>query len=146
MEWDGVEAAYVVNALIGRAGGHRMLRQLGARWALISHVENASASGSGAFRHACIEVASGISDVALAVGVDKPPKSGIFRSPTGIPNLAEDAIAPFTHFALLTDEYSRKHRIAPEDIALVAVKNHANGATNPNAQRQKERKIGRAHV
>ncbi|SNS78764.1 thiolase family protein [Sphingopyxis indica] len=141
IDWEAVESSYVANALLGMAVGRPMLRHLGALGSPIIHIENASASGSAAFRHACIEVASGISDVALAVGVDKPPKSGIFRSPTGIPNLAEDAIAPFTHFALLTDEYSRKHRIAPEDIALVAVKNHANGAKNPNAQRQKERTL-----
>jgi acetyl-CoA acetyltransferase len=105
------------------------------------HIENASASGSTAFRHACIEVASGISDVALAVGVDKPPKGGIPRATTGLPTLADDSIVPFTHFALLTDEYSQRFRIKPEDIALVAVKNHANGATNPNAQRQKVRTL-----
>ena len=141
IDWEAVESSYVAHALLGMAVGRPMLRHLGALGAPIVHIENASASGSAAFRHACIEVASGISDIALAVGVDKPPKAGVFRAPTGIPNLAEDAIAPFTHFALLTDEYAKKHGIAPEDIALVAVKNHANGAKNPNAQRQKARTL-----
>ena len=141
IEWDAVESSYVAHALLGMAVGRPLLRHLGALGAPLVHVENASASGSAAFRHACIEVASGISDVALAVGVDKPPRSGIFRSPTAIPSLADDAIVPFTHFALLSDEYSRRYNIAPEDIALVAVKNHANGAKNPNAQRQKVRTL-----
>ncbi|MGK4511457.1 hypothetical protein ACSLVP_27455, partial [Klebsiella pneumoniae] len=83
-----------------------------------------------AFRHACIEVASGISDVALAVGVDK--RNPVRRAETGIGNLAEDAIVPFTHFALLTNEYSVRHNASAEDIARVAVKNHRNGAKNPN--------------
>ena len=52
-----------------------------------------------------------------------------------------DAIVPFTHFALLTDEYAHKYGVDPKDIALVAVKNHANGAKNPNAQRQKVRTL-----
>jgi acetyl-CoA acetyltransferase len=139
--WESVESSYVANALLGMAVGRPMLRHLGALGKPLVHIENASASGSTAVRHACIEVAAGISDVALAVGVDKPPTSRIFRASTGIPNLAEDAIVPFTHFALLTDEYASAHGVAPEDIALVAVKNHANGAKNPNAQRRKVRSL-----
>ncbi|MEY4502162.1 MAG: hypothetical protein RIS52_2052 [Pseudomonadota bacterium] len=139
--WEEIESSYVANALLGMAVGRPMLRHLGALGKPVVHIENASASGSAAFRHACIEVASGISDVALAVGVDKPPRSGVFRSPTGIPSLADDAIVPFTHFALLTDEYCHAYGVSPEDLALVAVKNHANGARNPNAQRQKERTL-----
>ncbi len=141
ISWEVVESTYVAHALLGLAVGRPMLRHLGALGKPLVHIENASASGSTAFRHACIEVASGISDVALAVGVDKPPKGGIPRATTGLPTLADDSIVPFTHFALLTDEYSQRFRIKPEDIALVAVKNHANGATNPNAQRQKVRTL-----
>jgi acetyl-CoA acetyltransferase len=139
--WEAVESSYVANCRLGMAIGRPMLRHLGALGKPLVHIENASASGSTAFRHACIEVAAGISDVALAVGVDKPPTERIPRASPGLPNLADDAIVPFTHFALLTDEYAHKHGVDPEDIALVAVKNHANGAKNPNAQRQKVRTL-----
>lgn len=138
--WEAVESTYVGHALLGMAVGRPMLRHLGAFGKPLVHVENASASGSTAFRHACIEVAAGVSDVALALGIDKPPPR-IYRADTGLPDLAEDAIVPFTHFALLMDEYSQRHGVTPEDIALVAVKNHANGARNPNAQRQKVRTL-----
>ena len=139
--WEAVESSYVAHALLGMAVGRPMLRHLGALGKPLVHIENASASGSTAFRQACIEVAAGISDVALAVGVDKPSMNRIARSPTGIPSLAGDAILPFTHFALLTDEYAHRYNVDPQDIALVAVKNHANGAKNPNAQRQKVRTL-----
>ena len=139
--WEAVESSYVATALLGLAVGRPMLRHLGALGKPLVHIENASASGSAAFRHACIEVASGISDVALAVGVDKPPTGPIARATTGLPDLAEDAIVPFTHFALITDEYAYRHGLDPRDVALVAVKNHANGARNPNAQRQKVRTL-----
>lgn len=139
--WEAVDSSYVAQALLGMAVGRPMLRHLGALGKPLVHIENASASGSTAFRHACIEVAAGISDVALAVGVDKPSMNRLFRSPTGIPSLAGDAVVPFTHFALLTDEYAHRHNVNPQDIALVAVKNHANGAKNPNAQRQKVRTL-----
>lgn len=138
--WSEVQSSYVAHARLGMAVGRPMLRHLGAYGQPLVHVENASASGSAAFRHACIEVASGISDVVLAVGVDKPSAART-RASTGIPSLADDAIVPFTQFALLTNQYAAKHGVKPQDIALVAVKNHSNGALNPNAQRQKVRTL-----
>jgi acetyl-CoA acetyltransferase len=140
-EWADIESTYVGTALLGMAIGRPMLRHLGALGQPLVHVENASASGSTAFRHACIEVAAGISDVALALGIDKPPSGPIPRATTAIPALAADAVVPFTHFALLADEYAAHHGIDPRDLALVAVKNHGNGAKNPNAQRQKARTL-----
>lgn len=139
IEWPAVESSYVATALLGMAAGRPMLRHLGATGAPLLHIENASASGSTAFRQACIEVASGISDVALAAGVDK--RNMVRRSDTGIDHLADDAIVPFTHFALLTNEYAGRHHVSVDDIALVAVKNHRNGARNPNAQRQQDRTL-----
>jgi len=141
LEWPLVESSYIGTALLGMAAGRAMLKHLGASGRPLVHIENASASGSAAFRLACIEVAAGISDVALAIGCDKryPVVRGFTR--TGIGNLADDAIVPFTHFALLTNEYATRYGVRPEDIALVALKNHANGAKNPNAQRQKARTL-----
>src|SRR5687768_6062839 len=72
LEWNAVESSYIGTALLGMASGRAMLRHLGASGKPLVHVENASASGSAAVRLACIEVASGLSDVVLALGVDKP--------------------------------------------------------------------------
>jgi len=141
IEWPAVESAYVGRALLPMACGRPILRHMGATGIPIVHVENASASGSTAFRHACIEVASGVSDVALALGVDKPMPIARSEGLTGIGNLADDAIAPFTHFALLADQYAGQYGARLEDIALVAVKNHRNGSKNPFAQHQKERTL-----
>lgn len=142
--WEGVQSAYVARALLPMAAGRPMLRHLGATGIPITHVENASASGSAAFRQACLEVATGLTEMSLALGVDKPRSHGRperAEAITGIPDLADDAIVPFTHFALLADAYAHRNRIAVEDIALVAVKNHRNAARNPFAQRQKERSL-----
>lgn len=141
LEWPVVESAYVAKALLPMAPGRAMLRHLGDSGLPIVHVENASASGSAAFRHACIEVAAGIADVSLVVGVDKPMPVGRAEALARIGSLADDAIAPFTHFALLADAYAQRTGAAFEDIALVAVKNHANGARNPFAQHQKPRTL-----
>jgi acetyl-CoA acetyltransferase len=141
LAWTAVESAYFAKALLPMAPGRAMLRHLGATGIPIVHVENASASGSAAFRHACIEVAAGISDIVLVVGVDKPVPIARAESLARIGNLADDAIAPFTHFALLADAYAARTGASVEDIALVAVKNHRNGAKNPFAQHQKERSL-----
>ncbi len=145
IEWPQVESAYVAKALLPMAPGRPMLRHLGSHGLPITHVENASASGSTAFRHACIEVAAGISDVSLAVGVDKPAKVVRAETLAGIPNLANDAIVPFTHFALLADEYAHRHNIdanlMAESLARVALKNHNNAALNSYAQRQQQRSL-----
>ncbi len=141
IEWPAVESAYFAKALLPMAPGRPMLRHLGATGIPVMHVENASASGSAAFRQACMEVASGMCDVALAVGVDKPAPVARGEAAMGIPQLAEDAIVPFTHFALLADQYAQRHGVKQEDFAHVAVKNHGNGARNPNAHRQQARTL-----
>lgn len=137
----GVETAYVARALLGMACGRPILRHLGATGLPITHVENASASGSTAFRSACIEVGSGLADTALVLGVDKRMPVARAESQTGIEQLASDTIVPFTHFALLADKYVHRSGADMRDIARVAVKNHNNGALNPNAQRQKARTL-----
>src|SRR5580704_4948752 len=141
LPWDAVESAYFAKALLPMAPGRAMLRHLGATGLPIVHVENASASGSAAFRHACMEVAAGLADIVLVVGVDKPLPVGRAEALARIGSLADDAIAPFTHFALLADAYASRTGASVEDIALVAVKNHRNGSKNPFAQHQQERAL-----
>src|ERR1700739_857796 len=72
MEWKSVESAYTGTVFVGMAASRPMLRHLGATGIAMAQVENASASGSTAARQACLDVASGLSDVSLAIGVDKP--------------------------------------------------------------------------
>ncbi|HZZ36420.1 MAG TPA: thiolase family protein, partial [Caulobacteraceae bacterium] len=141
LEWPAVESAYVAKALLPMAPGRAMLRHLGATGIPIVHVENASASGSAAFRHAVMEVASGLADIVLVVGVDKPMPIARAEGLARIGSLADDAIAPFTHFAMLADAYAARSGAKVEDIALVAVKNHRNGSKNPFAQHQKVRTL-----
>lgn len=140
IEWGSVESSFVGTSMLGMASGVPMLRYLGANENPVVHIQNASATSSAAFRQACIEVASGISDVALTVGVDKPSHSLQFaEQQTGVVQLAEDEILPHTRFALLADRYAQQHGISHEDIARAALKNHNNGYNNPNAQRRKQR-------
>jgi len=137
--WASVESAIVGNALLGMAPGRAMLRHLGASGLSIAQVENASASGSTAFRQACLEVASGTSDVALALGVDKPGTVPASMSWTGTERLSP--VSPITSFALLMSDYMHRYGVSAEQIAEVAVKNHGNAAHNRYAQFQRERTL-----
>jgi acetyl-CoA acetyltransferase len=107
----------------------------------MAQIENASASGSSAFRQACIEVASGLAEVVIAVGVDKPLHASLPQAAAGVRDLVEGRLVPFTHFALLAERYMHDHGATPEQFAAVAVKNSRNGALNPNAQRRKPRTL-----
>ena len=139
--WTDVESVYNGTGLLGLAPTRAMLRHLGATGIPMAQVENASASGSTAFAQACLEVASGVCDVALAMGVDKPAPIAIAAARAGVRDLVGSRVAPFTHFALLTNEYMHRHGLRVEQVARVAVKNSRNGAQNPYAQRQKARSL-----
>ncbi len=141
IDWPSVEAVYNGTAQLGIAPTRIMLRHLGTTGIPMTQVENASASGSSAFRQACLEVAGGVSDVVLAMGVDKPEGLRLASRKAGVADLVGARAVPFTHFALLANAYMHRYGIGPETIAAVAVKNHRNGANNPYAQRQQERSL-----
>ncbi|PQM49072.1 Beta-ketoadipyl-CoA thiolase [Mycobacterium talmoniae] len=104
-------------------------------------VENASASGSSAFRQACLDVAGGVRDVAIAVGVDKPLHLSSPRRAAGLEDLIGDRALPVTHFALLASRYLHDSGAGIDDLAAVAVKNSRNASLNPYAQRRKPRTL-----
>ena len=96
---DEVHSVYYSNTTEGTMAqqhsirGEVALRDTGLLGRPITNVENACASGSTAFRLACQEVASGASEIALAIGAEKmsyPDKSqllGTISSGTAIGDL-----------------------------------------------------------
>jgi acetyl-CoA acetyltransferase len=141
LAWTDVETAYTGTATTAMGMSRLMYRHLGSTGIPMAQVENASASGSSAFRQACIDVAAGVVDVAIAVGVDKPLTFSMPQRAAGIRDLVGNRIAPITHFALLANRYIHEHGATPEQLALVAVKNSRNGACNPSAQRRHARTL-----
>ncbi len=139
--WSAVESAYTGTALLGIAASRPMLRHLGATGIPMAQVENASASGSTAFRQAVIDVAAGIGDLSLAIGVDKPDLPRSASQKTGIGDLLGPRSAPAAYFAMLADAYMARTGTSIEEVAHVAVKNSRNGAANPWAQRRKARSL-----
>lgn len=141
LSWPQIPLAVVGTAAIGMAAGRVMLRHLGSTGFEVMQVENASASGSTAFRTACLQVAAGEHDVALALGVDKFGDGRRASGKDGLPSLSPTAAIPLVKFALLTRRLMQDHGLTDADLARVAVKNHGNAALNPHAQFRKPRTL-----
>jgi acetyl-CoA acetyltransferase len=141
LDWKQVQSAYVGTTSIGMAAGRVMFRHLGSTGLSVTQVENASASGSFAFRQACMEVAHGISDVVLAMGVDKHGDGRRAANKDGLERLSDTATIPAVKFALMARSYLRERGAGVESMAKVAVKNHANASRNPYAQFRKPRTL-----
>lgn len=141
LAWPQVHSAYVGTTSIGMAAGRVMFRHLGSTGLAVTQVENASASGSFAFRQACMELATGVSDVVLAVGVDKHGDSRRAADKEGLARLSETANVPAVKFAMMARTYLRERSADAQAIAQVAVKNHGNAARNPYAQFRKLRTL-----
>ena len=141
LQWPQVQSAMVGTAALGMATGRVMLRHLGSTGLEVAQVENASASGSTAFRMACMQVASGEHDVVLGGGVDKFGDGRRAALKDGLPTLSPTAHVPLVKFALQARRGLREGGLTREDLAAVAVKNHGNAARNPFAQFRKPRTL-----
>lgn len=102
----------------------------------VTRVENFCASGSDALRNAVFAVASGMYDIAMAVGVEKLKDSGYSGLAVSDPpsdNTSANISAPGI-YAMLPAVYSRHYGVSDSDLrrALthVAWKNHRNGSLN----------------
>lgn len=141
LRWNQVQSAYVGTTSIGMAAGRVMLRHLGSTGLGVTQVENASASGSFAFRLACMEIASGMSDAVLAMGVDKHGDGRRAANKDGLERLSDTATIPAVKFAMMARTYLRERGASVAEMAGVAVKNHGNAARNPFAQFRKPRTL-----
>lgn len=107
----------------------------------VSRVENACATGNDAVRHGVLAIASGLCDVALVVGADKVRETSTRTTFWDWMSMTRDMawdfplglIAP-ANFALHVNRYLHESPATREHMAMVAVKNHRHGVTNPKAQ------------
>lgn len=107
----------------------------------VTRVENACATGHDAIRNALYGIASGAFDVALVMGADKLREAPSNQMLWGWEAMARDMawdyplglVAP-AGFALHVARYLHESPATREHMAMVAVKNHRHGATNPKAR------------
>lgn len=111
---------------------------------VIMRTELACASGQAAIRAAYASIASGISDIALVMGVEKMNTPNMAETQTTMAAVMDrewDGISgmsapPF--FAMIMQRHMYEYGTTREQIGMVSVKNHDNSATNPFAQFQKK--------
>ena len=107
--------------------------------------EAACASGSAAFMTAYQNVATGLSDVSMALGVEKMTEVDtptmmelIGRAGSYLWEFHNFGITFPAYYAMYASAHMAEYGTTEEDLALVAVKNHRYGALNPKARFQKE--------
>ncbi|RPI82904.1 MAG: hypothetical protein EHM41_17260 [Chloroflexi bacterium] len=103
-------------------------------------VEDACASGGVALRQGVIAIASGMYDAVLVGGVEKMtnlPTAEVTDTLATAGDIQYEIPVGFTFpgfYAVIATAYMHKYGMTPEHLMKVAIKNHENGALNPNAQ------------
>jgi acetyl-CoA C-acetyltransferase len=113
----------------------------------VSRVENYCASGSEAFRQAAYAVSSGAYDMAMALGVEKLKDSG-FQGANAAPIPSDGTnrtVTAAAMYSMIVPAYAKRYGIEVDQVkqvlAMIASKNHANGARNPRAQFRREMSV-----
>lgn len=108
-----------------------------------TRIEDACASSGSAFFHGWQGVAAGIYDVVVVGGVEKMTSQTTPRVTeilAGAGDMSGEGRAGATFpalFAMIARRHMHQYGTTREQLAAVAVKNHANGARNPQAHMRK---------
>jgi acetyl-CoA C-acetyltransferase len=107
---------------------------------ILQRTELACASGQSAIRSAYAAIASGLSDVAVAVGVEKMNIPSMAEANTSMACVMDrpwdgvhGATAP-PFFAMVAQRHMLEHGTTEEQLAAVSEKNHRFANANPTAQ------------
>lgn len=108
-----------------------------------TRIEDACASSGSAFFHAWQSVAAGIYNAIMVAGVEKMTSQTTPRVTeilAGAGDMSGEGRAGATFpalFAMIAQRHMYQYGTTREQLAAVAVKNHANGAKNPQAHMRK---------
>ncbi|MDD5111725.1 MAG: thiolase domain-containing protein [Candidatus Altiarchaeota archaeon] len=144
-----IDAVYVGSMTPGRLIGQEHVGALVADYAGLTgipatRVEAACASGGLALHQAFLAIKSGLYDIVVVGGVEKMTDVSTEHATVALAGAADQEWEGFhgITFPGLYAMMARRHMIdygtTEEQISMVAVKNHANGKLNPNAQFQYE--------
>lgn len=151
LDWSNIDVGYCGSVNLLPGCGHAISLALGTHGVAMTNVENASASGSAAFKEAYMAIASGMYDVAIAFGVDKlrefqqPPHDNNGRDVKKSTSGRWKMGSPAQVFAHLAREHMEQYGTTIDQLAMVSVKSHYNASLNPNAHFQKSVTIEEVH-
>ena len=133
-----IESVYVGLVFGGRVAGQRVAAQMGLGGLPVSNHENYCASGATAIREAWIAITAGLYDIVLVIGAEKMTDrvaGGVMPDPTDLD--AINGLVMAANHGMSARRYMFDHGATREQIAAVAVKNHAHAVHNPAAQYQR---------
>jgi len=146
-----IDALYVGSMGSGRFIGQEHIGALVADCSGFSHlhipstrIESACASGGLAVRQGYLSVASGINDIVVVGGIEKMTDVVGTEATNTLATVADQEWEAFFGatfpglYAMIATKHMNDYGTTREQLAQVAVKNHANGALNPNAQFKRE--------
>jgi benzoylsuccinyl-CoA thiolase BbsB subunit len=136
-----IQTAYTSRLYLDMITSQTILKTVGITGIEMINVENACAGGATAVRCLWKDIASGIYDIGIAIGVESMTTSPVARKL--IPPAKDDLDGHLgmnmpSYFALIARRLMETHGATVEDFAQVSVKNHHHGTLNPMAQYQKE--------
>jgi acetyl-CoA C-acetyltransferase len=109
-----------------------------------TRVETGPSSGSSAFENAFALVAAGMADLVLVIGVekmsgvDRGTSSKILAKMMSLEDETRYGATPTALAAMIARRYMHDYGLTRDELSLVPVKAHRNGAKNPLAHFQKE--------
>jgi benzoylsuccinyl-CoA thiolase BbsB subunit len=136
-----LQFAYCSNLYGGMVIGQAVLGEMGVSDIEITNVENACAGGATALRKAWWDIASGLYDMGVVIGVESmttSPIAGKLIPPAKGDITGELGMNMVARFALSQRRYMNMFNVSLEQIAKISVKNHRNGCLNPYSQYKKE--------
>ncbi len=151
IEGKEIDGMYVGSMSSGRFVGQEHVGALVADAAGFSHmhipstrVEGACASGGLAVRQGYLSIASGMNDIVVVGGMEKMNDVGGNDATATLATAADQEWEAFfgatfpALYAMIATRHMHEYGTTKEQLAQVAVKNHANGAKNPYAQYRRE--------
>jgi acetyl-CoA C-acetyltransferase len=149
IEGKDIKAMYIGNMSAGRFIGQEHLAALTADHVGLTpipstRVEAACASGALAFHQAHLAIKSGQYDIVVAAGAEKMTDikgTDAISTLMGAGDQEWESSTGLTFtglYALIAKAHMHKYGTTREQMAMVSVNNHKNGALNPNAQFPKE--------
>ena len=125
----------------GITAGVHLAKEFGLTGLPVTHVENASATGSSAFGEAVHAVAGGRVDVAMALGFDDMNRTGGLGRSSRRGLGAEDVMLPAAFFAMWATRRMHEVGTSVETFAAIAAKNWNHARENPMAQRRADHEV-----
>ncbi|MFQ5552942.1 MAG: beta-ketoacyl synthase N-terminal-like domain-containing protein, partial [Thermoplasmata archaeon] len=116
---------------------------------MLARTELACVSGQSAIKMAYMAIATGLSDVAAVVGVEKmnlPDMAETQASMAAVLDREWEGVAGVTappYFAMVAQRHMHEYGTTREQLGMVSVKNHRFSATNPFAHFPKEVSLDR---